>query len=66
MLAQWTGTVIGKLHIYQIDHKELAAKIGWNAKYLSVVLNGHKTPRGAEQKVTEALDQLIAERGASA
>ena len=62
MLAQWTGTLVGKMHIYEISHKELAAAVGWHPKYMSVVINGHKHPAGAEQTLMGALDRLIAEK----
>ena len=66
MLAQWTGDIVGKMHIHEISHKELAAAVGWNPKYMSTVLNGHKKSSVAEEKLTAALDGLIAEKEASA
>ena len=60
MLAQWTADIIGKMHLNNITAKQLAAAIGWNPKYLSQVLNGHKSPKGAEEKVRIGLDQIIA------
>lgn len=59
MPAQWTAEVIGKMHLAGVTAKQLAAEVGWNPKYLSVVLNGHKEPKGAEQKLKAALDNLI-------
>ena len=47
MPAQWTAEVIGKMHLAGVTAKQLAAEVGWNPKYLSVVLNGHKEPKGA-------------------
>ena len=61
MPAQWTADVIGKMHLNGVTGKQLAAKVGWNPKYLSQVLNGHETPRDAEVKVRSALDDLIAD-----
>lgn len=62
MLAQWLGDIVGKLHRNEIAHKDLAAAVGWNPKYLSQVLNGHEKPKGAEEKLNKALDDLIALR----
>ena len=59
MPAQWTANVIGQMHLNGITGKELAAEIGWNPKYLSQVLNGHETPKGAEEKVSAALDRIV-------
>jgi len=63
MPAQWTGDLIGKMHLTGITAKELAAQVGWHPKYLSAVLNGHRESKNAEQALTQALDQLIAKRG---
>lgn len=59
MPAQWTADVIGEMHINGITGKQLAAEIGWNPKYLSQVLNGHETPKGAEEKIRSALRRII-------
>ena len=59
MLAQWLGDIVGKMHRYGIAHKDLAVAVNWNPKYLSQVLNGHETPKGAEEKLTAALDRII-------
>ena len=55
MIARWTGEVKGEMHLSGITAKTLAAEIGWHEKYLSSVLNGHRTPKDAEAKVREAL-----------
>lgn len=59
MPAQWTADVIGEMHLNGVTGKALAAEIGWNPKYLSQVLNGHETPKGAEMKVRSALERLL-------
>lgn len=60
MPAQWTAEVIGKMHLSGITAKHLAAEVGWHDKYLSAVLNGHRNPAGAEEKLTAALERLVA------
>lgn len=62
MLAQWTGDVVGKMHIYGITAKELADAAGWNPKYLSAVLNEKKKPKAAQAYITGCLDKIISER----
>lgn len=62
MPAQWTAEVIGQMHLAGITSKQLAEKIGWHEKYLSVVLNGHREPKEAEQTVKAALESLVAEK----
>lgn len=63
MPAQWTGEIVGKMHSAKILKKELAAKLGLHEKYVSAVLNGHESPKGAKARFNAALDELIAERG---
>lgn len=62
MPAQWTGDLIGEMHINSVTMKQLATEVGWHEKYLSVVLNGHKEPKGAEEKLRAALSRLIKEQ----
>lgn len=62
MPAQWTADLIGEMHLNGVTAKQLAEEVGWNPKYLSVVLNGHRNPKGAEQTLRSALSRLIAER----
>lgn len=62
MPAQWLEAFFGKKRVYKVKDSELAAKIGWHPKYLSAVLNGHRNPKGAEEKLNKALDALISER----
>lgn len=60
MPAQWTGELIGEMHLKGVVAKQLAKEIGWNPKYLSCVLNGHYEPRGAKLKLRAALGRLTA------
>ena len=59
MLAQWMEAFFGKKRAYKVKDAEIAAEIGWHPKYLSAVLNGHRSPQGAEEKLTAALDRII-------
>lgn len=59
MPAQWTGRIVGELHNNRITMKELAKEVGWHDKYLSQVVNSENPPKGAEQKLTEAMNRLI-------
>lgn len=60
MPEQWTGDVVGELHLANISMEQLADEVGWHPKYLSAVMNGHRKPKDAEQKVRDALDRLKA------
>ena len=58
MPAQWTAELIGEMHLCNVTAKQLADEVGWNPKYLSTVLNGHKNPKNAEVKLRTALARL--------
>ena len=59
MLAQWTADLVGKMHKFKISKKSLAQHLGVTPEYVSMVLNGHREPSGAEDKFTTAVDELI-------
>lgn len=59
MIAQWTGDVIGEMHVAGVSMKRLADELGWNVKYLSAVLNCRREPKDAEQKVRAALSAIV-------
>ena len=64
MPAQWTGKLIVKMHLNKVTRKSLAEEAGITPEYLSMILNGHRNPAGAEEKLTAALDRLVgSERG---
>ena len=46
------------MHLIGITAKQLAEEAGWHPKYLSQVLNGHKDPKGAKEKLSAALDRI--------
>lgn len=62
MPAQWTAELIGKMHINGVTAKQLAEEIGWNSKYLSTVVNGHREPKNAEAMLNGALEKIIERR----
>lgn len=59
MPADWTAKLIAKLHMNRISKKRLAEQLGYTPEYVSMVLNGHRSPNGAESEFAKALDELI-------
>lgn len=62
MLAQWIVDFVGKKHQYRIKNQRLAAELGYTEEYVSMVLNGHRSPAGAEKKFNDALNRIIADQ----
>ena len=50
------------MHINKITQVELSQKIGWTREYVSMILNGIKSPANAEERINKAIDDIIAER----
>ncbi len=64
MVKAWTGKVVGRMHVLGVSHKEMANRVGVTNRYLSMVLNGHRDPKGAEEKLNGVLDEIERERNA--
>jgi predicted transcriptional regulator len=60
MLAQWIADLVGKMHKFKITKTRLAEELGVTREYVSMVLNGHREPAGAEMKFREAVDGIVA------
>jgi hypothetical protein len=50
------------MHNNRISNRELAGKLSVSNKWVSMVLNGHRSPKDAEQRFNAALDELIKEK----
>ena len=61
MPKEWTGELVGLMHNKKITFAQLAEKLGLSREYVSMVLNGHREPAGAEQKFREAVNELVSE-----
>lgn len=61
MPEEWTGTVVGKMHVHRISYEQLAEKLGYTKAYVSMVLSGSRRPAGAKEKFMNALNECIAE-----
>ena len=62
MSAQWTGELGGRMHNAGVTAKQLAAAMGKNPKYVSQVMNGHYSPKNAEQEFNEAFSRIVSAR----
>ena len=62
MLAQWTGELVGKMHNHKISKSQLADKLGVTREYVSMVLNGKKTPANAKERFNRAFNSIVERR----
>ena len=59
MLAQWIGDFVGRMHRNKVTITQISQELGLTREYLSLILNGHREPPGAEQRLNDALDRVI-------
>lgn len=64
MPKKWTGDLVGLMHNHKISFQALADKLEVTNRYVSMVLNGHRCPPGAEERFRKAVNELIAEASA--
>lgn len=62
MPAQWTGEVIGEMHLAGISKRDIAKELGVTAAYVCMILNGDREPKGGEARVRAALERLKAQK----
>ena len=61
-LENWIAAVVGKMHIHKITQSELAEQLCVRRDYLNKILNGFEKPANAKQRITKALDELVASK----
>ena len=61
-MEQWISNAVGKMHINKITQIELAKFLGWTCQYISAILNGKRTPKNAQAKIEQAIDELSQRR----
>lgn len=62
MKEAWTGELIGKMHNAEVTYEEIGAEIGCGKAYISMILNGSRSPAGAREKLTAAFDAIVQRR----
>lgn len=61
-METWIADTVGKMHIHKITQLQVAEKMGVSARYISMILTGVKTPKGARERIEKAIDEIIAEK----
>ena len=62
MPEKWTGNLIGKMHNEKITYDDLARELGICKGYISAILNGKKKPKGIQEKLETAVNEIIKRR----
>ena len=50
------------MHNHRISKADLADELGVTREYVSMVLNGHREPAGAQERFEAAVNSLIASK----
>lgn len=58
MPEEWTGRLIGDMHNAGVSRAEVARELGVSTEYVTMVLNGIRTPKGAEEKLRAAFERV--------
>lgn len=59
---KWTGELIGKMHNECITYAEVAAEARMGRPYVSMILNGQRTPANGRERLEAAVDRIIERR----
>ena len=59
LTKKWTGNLVGLMHDHKISQAKLAEELGVTREYVSMILNEHRDPPGAEDRFTEAFMNII-------
>ena len=61
-MEQWIASAVGKMHVNKVQQREVAARLGVTEEYLSMILNGKRSPKNAENRIMTAIDDLIKDK----
>lgn len=59
MREEWTGDLIGRLHVEGVTRQELAEELGVSKAYVTMILNSARSPAGAQERLNGALDAIV-------
>ena len=62
-MEKWIEKAVGKMHTNKITQIMIAEKIGWSNDYVSMIMRGVKSPKGAKEKILTAIEEIIASKG---
>lgn len=65
MPEQWTGILIGEMHNAKVYHTDLAEELNCSRGYVSMILNGTRSPAGAKERFRAAFERVLEKRRAN-
>ena len=65
MPNEWTGALIGRMHNARVTRDELAAELGYKKAYVSLILNGKRTPKDAQNRLEAAFERILERRASN-
>lgn len=63
-MDKWTGRLIGRMHNAGVTANDLAQHLGVSKAYISMILNCRKFPKGAQERLETAFEEILQKRGA--
>lgn len=64
MSVSWAGQLVGEMHDAGITGRQLAKHMGLTPGYVSMILNGKKSPKQVEERFRAAVDEIRQEKEA--
>ncbi len=61
-MEKWIGEAVGLMHIHRITQQMIGDEMGVTNDYVSMILRGVKSPKGAEERVMGAISSIIARK----
>ena len=58
----WIGEAILKMRENKMTQEQVAKKVGVRREHINLILSGKYIPKNAEERITAAIDEIIAER----
>lgn len=65
MREEWTGELVGRMHVAEVTQEELAREMNVKKPYVSMILNGKRTPKGGRERLESAFENILQRRAAN-
>ena len=62
MPEPWTGDLVGKMHMNRVTFDDLAKEMNCTKSYVSMILNGARSPASAQDRMYAAYDRVLEKR----